>query len=224
MILQTPLIHVFPFEKGVVTSIPPYDAAVLNSDDVVALVRDPEAVRRAAADDVVVRRGAWAGGGDDVEKFLRWVVADLGRCSSVVVEHAEFGMYGSGYASYVDVFLSWRDGSGRVMEGERTEIRGFALALCRLAPVAALFGDVGISRSANGSSSRYLPTLELVRDNPVPGWEKACREVTGVLDRHGITVLDSTVLHTPVDPTISVETNLAAPPYTVFDAWFHWMD
>ncbi|MEY7974214.1 hypothetical protein AB8O38_19665 [Saccharomonospora xinjiangensis] len=197
---------------------------MLNDDDVVSLVQDSEVVRHAAADQVVSRRGAWAGSKDDIEGLLRRVVADIDRCRSVVVEKAEFDMYGSGYASYADVFLSWRDGSGRVTKGKGFETRGFAIALCRLAPVAALFGDVMISRSANGSAYRYMPTLELIADNPVPGWEKPCWEVTRVLGRHGITVLNPAILQRPIDPAVTVETNLADPPFTVFDAWFHWMD
>lgn len=134
-------------------------------------------------------------------------------------------MYGSGYASYVDVFLTWRDGSARRSDGGETWIQGIALGLCRLAPIATLFADALVSRSEDGSGSSYLPDVAMVAGNPIPGWEQPCREVTQVLDRHGITLLHPVLLSEQIDANVNVETNLAdRPPYSVFDAWFHWMD
>uniref|UniRef100_UPI00197E7E3F hypothetical protein n=1 Tax=Thermoactinospora rubra TaxID=1088767 RepID=UPI00197E7E3F len=78
-----------------------------------SLATDPEALRNAVNDMPASTAGAWAGGKASVEGFLKWVVADLDRMPSLSVHHAEFRHYGSGYASYVHVFLTKRDGSMR---------------------------------------------------------------------------------------------------------------
>ncbi|WP_169983229.1 hypothetical protein [Microbispora sp. H10836] len=67
-----------------------------------ALLLDRDAQIRASRDELVGREGAWAGGTEAAEGYLRRVVADLNRVPELVVEHAEFGHYGSGYASFVD--------------------------------------------------------------------------------------------------------------------------
>ncbi|WP_307849384.1 hypothetical protein [Qaidamihabitans albus] len=181
-------------------------------------------LRAAANDEIAIPEGAWAGSAEAVEGLLRWVVADLDRCPSVVVERSEFDMYGSGYASFVDVLLTWRDGSARVADDNMTRVRGLAVGLCRLAPIAALFADVDIAFCATSGAS-YLPSLETAASNPVTGWEDACRDIVQVLDRHGILLLDRETLSTSIDPALTVETVLTdRPPYTIFDAWFHWMD
>ncbi|GAA3160005.1 hypothetical protein [Nonomuraea salmonea] len=42
--------------------------------------------------------------------------------------------------------------------------------------------------------------------------------------RHGSTLLDPATLGRPLPAGLRVETFLGSPPYTVFDAWFHWTD
>lgn len=56
---------------------------------------------------------------EKVEGFLKSVVADLARSRLVEIE-AEFGHYGSGYASYVDVLASRKDGDGIKEDSEGT--------------------------------------------------------------------------------------------------------
>ncbi|MFE0148078.1 hypothetical protein ACFWY5_13105 [Nonomuraea sp. NPDC059007] len=171
---------------------------------------DLAALQKAVKDEPACTAGAWGGGVAAVEGFLRRVVADIGRLPHVRVPHAEFRNYGSGYASYVDVFVARRAGP---------DIEGLGLALCRLAPFAALF-EPGI----RSSSFREMPQLGRVADCDVPGWKEECRELRHILDQHGIALLDSQTLALPLDPRLRVETFLGDPPYRVFDAWFHWID
>ncbi|MEV5888637.1 hypothetical protein [Nonomuraea fuscirosea] len=168
--------------------------------------------------------GAWAGGAASVEGFLRWVVADLDRMPALRVHHAEFGNYGSGYASYVDVFVTGRDGSARRSENGWTEVEGLPLALCRLAPVATLLKPGTQSSGPNGAGGRGLPQLSLVTDDAPPGWAEEYRQIRQVLDRHDLDLLDAQLLGLPLEGGLHVETVLGDPPYTVFDAWFHWAD
>ena len=111
---------------------------------------NPEAVRRATRDEIVAITGAWADGEQAVEGFLRRVVADLHRQPSTVVEHAEFGNYGSGYASFAEVFITSRDGTRRRTD---SDVDGLSLCLCRLAPFAVLSGFPS-SRSSVGLRAR----------------------------------------------------------------------
>ncbi|MEU7744961.1 hypothetical protein [Nonomuraea sp. NPDC049158] len=66
--------------------------------------------------------------------------------------------------------------------------------------------------------------LSLVTDAAPPGWEEEFRQIGQALDRHDVALLGSQVLSLPLEAGLRVETNLGSPPYSVFDAWFHWMD
>ncbi|XVQ83029.1 hypothetical protein ACQP2K_29870 [Microbispora siamensis] len=107
--------------------------------DVEALLLDADSQIRASQDESACGEGAWAGGAEALEGYLRQVVADLDRVPGLVVEHAEFEHYGSGYASFVDVFLTRRDGSTRRVDPDGyTTVAGFSVELCRLAPIACI--------------------------------------------------------------------------------------
>ncbi|WP_344838568.1 hypothetical protein [Nonomuraea dietziae] len=69
-----------------------------------------------------------------------------------------------------------------------------------------------------------LPDLSSVTDTALPGWEEEYRQIGQVLDRHDIALLGSQVLSLPLEAGLRVETVLGSVPYSVFDAWFHWMD
>ncbi|TDE60317.1 hypothetical protein E1295_00265 [Nonomuraea mesophila] len=188
------------------------------------IATDPVALRNAVNDQPAGAEGVWAGGRASVEGFLRWVVADLDRMPQLSVHHAEFGHYGSGYASYVDVLITKRDGSTRRSEGGWTHVEGLPLNLCRLAPLAALCRPRVHSAGPGGAGSSGLPVLSLVTDEAPPGWEQEYRQIRQVLDRHDITLLDSRTLGRRLEAGLVVDTILGDPPYTVFDAWFHWID
>ena len=188
------------------------------------LATDPVALGSAVVNAAASTAGAWAGGPAAVEGFLRWVVADLNRLPSLVIEHAEFRHYGSGYASYVDVFISKRDGSMRRSMDGTTEVEGLTLALCRLAPLAALFKHSWRSSGPGPAGGHSMPELSRMVDDDPPGWEQECRQIRRTLDEHGIALLDSRILGLPLNVRLQVETALGEPPYRVFDAWFHWTD
>ncbi|MEV1238528.1 hypothetical protein ACIBO2_44980 [Nonomuraea sp. NPDC050022] len=188
------------------------------------LATDPAALRSAANDQLASAEGAWAGGEVSVEGFLRRVIADLDRMPMLSVDYAEFRHYGSGYASYVEVLITKRDGSMCRSESGWTKVEGLPLTLCRLAPLAALFKPDIRSSRPDGAGSSGLPALSLVTDTAPPGWEEEFRQIGQALDRHDVALLGSQVLSLPLEAGLRVETNLGDPPYSVFDAWFHWMD
>ncbi|MFF4194112.1 hypothetical protein [Nonomuraea sp. NPDC001831] len=188
------------------------------------LATDPTALRNAVNDQLPGWAGAWASGATSVDGLLRWIVADLDRMPALSVHDAEFRHYGSGYASFVDVFITKRDGSMRQSENGWTNVEGLPLVLSRLAPLAALFKPDIQASGPSGAGSRGMPELSLVTDTALPSWEEEYRQIHQVLDRHDIALLDSQVLSLPLEAELRPETVLGRPPYRVFDAWFHWMD
>lgn len=188
------------------------------------LATNPVALESAVSDELASTAGAWTGGPTAVEGFLRRVVADLNRLPALIVEHAEFRHYGSGYASYVDVFMTKRDGSMRRSANGRTDVEGLTLALCRLAPLAVLLKHSWRSSGPGAAGGHSMPELLRVVDIDLPEWAEECRQIRQMLDGHGIALLGLQVLGLPLDARLRVETALGDPPYCVFDAWFHWMD
>lgn len=191
-------------------------------------VTDPEAIRRAVRGELIATAGGHPGDANAVDGMLKRIVADLDRAAAIVVEHAEFDHYGSGYASFVDVSLTSRDGSRRRVHDHYTEVACLPVCLCRLAPLATLHRPGTRGRSRDGTRGHsYMPDLSTATAVPVAGWEQECRQAAGILERHGIELLSPDVLARPIDPAVRVETNLALgdpPPFTVFDAWFYWND
>ncbi|WP_030455468.1 hypothetical protein [Herbidospora cretacea] len=194
--------------------------------DVEALLLDPDSQIRASQDESACGEGAWAGGAEAVEGYLRQVVADLNRVRGLVVEHAEFAHYGSGYASFVVVFLTRRDGSARRVDPDgRETVHGLSVALCRLAPIACILSPGERSHHPDGHGHHSMPWLDAVTDMPIPGWEEGCAQVSRVLERHGIALVGPRLLSRPALPHVKIDTNLGdGPRNSIFDVWFHWLD
>ena len=108
------------------------------------------------------------GSEQDIEEYLHDVVTDLGNSKAVIVE-ADFTSYGSGYASFVDIFCSKEDGSSTrpfLGSGERTV--GIVVYVSRLVPVAA-YGPEERTRHAHGGSSTLLER-ETIGTTPPGDW------------------------------------------------------
>ncbi|GAA4568744.1 hypothetical protein GCM10023193_50950 [Planotetraspora kaengkrachanensis] len=191
------------------------------SADIEALLLDPDSQVRAAQSE-----GPWAGGSEAVESYLRRVVADLNRIPELVVEHAEFAHYDAGYASYVDVFLTRRDGSARHLEPDGyVTVEGFTVVLCRLAPIACVLSPGERSTHPDGRGTHSMPWLDAVTELPIPAWERGCEQISHVLDRHHIAIVGPHLLSRQALPHLTIDTNLGdGQPHSIFDVWFHWRD
>lgn len=88
------------------------------------------------------------GSEEDIEKYIKAIITDINN-SSIIQADADYSMYGSGYASYVDVFCYKKDGTSTVQKDGVYYISGILLYICRLAPVA-VFGKDEISRHSRG--------------------------------------------------------------------------
>jgi hypothetical protein len=163
-------------------------------------------------------------GGDEaaIEGFLRGVVSGLAR-SALVAAEADFGHYGSGYASYVDVFCPKRGGRSTTEANDVQWIDGLVIYLSRLAPVAAL-GPSQRTRHRTGGSSDYLDASK-VGLLPPGDWSAEANEVRAKLaENYGFTLLGQDELNRPLPFNADIATVLGDRPYRVFDAIFYWED
>lgn len=164
----------------------------------------------------------YEGGEAVIEKHLRKTVAGLARSSLIEVE-ADFGHYGSGYASYVDVFCPKRGGRSTTEADGIRRIDGLVIYLSRLAPLAA-FGAGQRTRHDKGGSMNYLDA-DQVGKAPPGDWTTVTAEVRTKLARYyGFTLLSQDELSRPLPFDAKIPTVISNRPYRVFDAVFYWED
>lgn len=162
--------------------------------------------------------------GDDarIEAYLRRVVAGLSRSKLIGVE-AKFDHYGSGYASYVDVFCYKRGGQSTTEKGGVLWVDGLTVYLCRLAPFASI-GRGERTKHDTGGSSDYLDPSK-VGECPPGDWSREVSEVrTKLVEHYGFTLPSQDELRQRLPFETRIPTVLADLPYSVFDALFHWED
>ncbi|MGI5205143.1 hypothetical protein ACQEU6_26640 [Spirillospora sp. CA-108201] len=160
----------------------------------------------------------------DVDRFLRRRVAELNRLPLVVVEYAELDHYGSGYASYVDVFATKRDGSTRQDDEDGgVSVECLNVLLCRLAPIACLLQPDSRWQTPDSSCS-ISPNIDRVIAAPDQSWTDEFHQIRDLLDQRGISLIGPDLLTRSLPEGLEVRSNLANSTQTIFDAWFHWLD
>lgn len=187
----------------------------------------------------------YAGGSKrDIAKHLKKVVSKLKRLPGVAVE-AEFRHYGSGYASYVDVFCYPRNGSSQQKRDGVLHIVGLSVYLSRLAPLAVLgSGEKTRFKSGGGYSfleastvtSILLALFPRVRGGcsflaastvdsvPDGDWLGFVQGIRTKINDCGFTFLDRETVLQPLPFEADIPTILSEPPYNNFDAVFYWED
>jgi hypothetical protein len=160
--------------------------------------------------------GESAGGSKSAVKNV-W--HDLEQSKQIAVESEG---YGSGYASYLDIFCYKSDRSSSRVAGLSTTIDGIALYLCKLAPVAVM-GAMTKTKSKNGGSSSFLRPDDL---NKLPSgdWNSVVAEIELKLEKQNFVLLEPQVLQQTIPFEAQIPTILGDPPYQIFDAFFHWED
>lgn len=175
--------------------------------------------------------------------LTRQVVQALRGLEGVEI-HAEPTHYGSGGASYRDVFIykssDARDLSATVELNSNVEVPGIALYLCELAPIATWSGQhrafrvsaapVGAPHCLEISSFGFLLPSPLLQP-PAGDWESIIAGIEGILRRNGFAVLGSAELDKPLPFTAEIGTLLpeytpgrSADRFLIFDAVFYWED
>jgi hypothetical protein len=155
-----------------------------------------------------------------IKGHIKATVHDLEQSKNLVIETED--SYGSGYASYIDVFCCKSGGRLSTTESGRTTIDGIAIYLCKLAPVAVM-GAMEKTRSKGSGSYGFLHAEDL-NTFPPGNWLEVDIEIRQKLEKHGFEILGPRELKKTMPFTARIDTNIGDPPYTIFDAFFHWMD
>ncbi|MFC4632493.1 hypothetical protein ACFO3O_01135 [Dokdonia ponticola] len=164
------------------------------------------------------------------DEYLKQIVGRLKDIKSIQVE-ADFNHYGSGFSSYVHLYLSKTDKSDTKIsqDGElRTgETNGLMMYLCRMAPFS-VYGEGTWHKTFNkdkgqSGSSHYIEP-EDIGTTPESDWGIELNEIQNILNQYGISVLTKVELDKKLEFKISIPTILSEPPFKVFDCLFYWED
>lgn len=156
-----------------------------------------------------------------IDNYISKVVGSLATIRSVKYE-AIFDSYGSGFASYVDVFCWKRDGSSSEKREGIVWIDGIRIYICRLAPVAVI-GKGQVTRHALGGSRNYIES-STINVFPSGDWKQEINDLRNILDSYFFTELEPEYLNQPLPFETEIRTILASKQYKVFDALFYWED
>lgn len=156
-----------------------------------------------------------------IENRLRRMVESIAKATRSEV-HAEFGHYGSGYASFVEAFLSQDNEAFHVPWQSGRAVTGVWLALSRLSRVFCVGSGIR-TWGDDGSSSSSMPCLEDVDDFREPHLMAFAHRLISVPELTVWRRLTTFELASQLPAGRFVHTNLG-DGHSVFDAVFHWED
>jgi hypothetical protein len=176
-----------------------------------------------------------------VEKYIQQLFQKMNTSDKIICA-GEFMHYGSGYASYVDLFCYKKDGSGdieeRYIEKDQItsiKIEGLTVYVSRLAPVAVIsrqqryksIREFGQKRDEYYSGFTFIEPNE-VMTNLNGFMEEEFEELTKKLKEAGYFILDKEYITKPLQFKTKIHTLLSIPDfgdtYKIFDAIFYWTD
>ncbi len=158
---------------------------------------------------------------NEIEKYLRDLYYKLNR-SGLIKCHGEFAHYGSGYASYIDLFCLKRN---EINPPENALGKlGIVVYISRLAPVAVFGYD---DRTETGFC--FLDPLHSDFGKlPDGDWDNEFLEIKSKIEAAGIHFLEKEYVEQPLAFTADIPTILTIPDmgdvYRNFDAFFYWED
>lgn len=128
--------------------------------------------------------------------------------------------YGSGYASYFDIFITKSDKSSTIDRGHYIEKKGITFYISRLAPIA-VYGKSVRTLHDNGGSYGFLD-CESIGTTPKGDWSREIEAVRQLLNIYKYAVLPSAEVSKQLWFETKIPTILDGE--TVFDALFYWED
>ncbi|WP_166244023.1 hypothetical protein [Paenibacillus turpanensis] len=153
--------------------------------------------------------------------YLKELVGRLER-SRLLTFEADFRSYGSGYASYVDVFCYKKDGSSTKNVNGTLWIDGISIYLCKHAPVA-IFGPNEKTKGSGHGSYGILSASD-VGEIPSGSWDVELKFIKEKLAEYKIEFLTKRVIKKQLPFETKIRTVLNEDGYKVFDALFYWED
>lgn len=167
-----------------------------------------------------------------IEAHIKRLYHRINRIPNVICE-AEWNHFGSGYASYVEVFCYRKEDVSVVCEknGQRDiEIRGVLLDVCRLAPVAIMGEDERYRSIRMKTNEELTGGFGTLLDGPRRLYvsEKLhplAEELKRVLKEYDYELLDAESVNSPLSFQTTIPTIFREPgKYIVMDAIFYWED
>jgi hypothetical protein len=165
-------------------------------------------------------RWPYKGGSEtDIDRHLRRAVETLQRDSQLECE-ADFDHYGSGYASYVDVFCRMlAEPATSNATAEAVSVDGLGVYLSRLTPFA-IYGRVQRSALSGGSFMSHIG-LDHLYSVP-PNWEGEAAKVRQILEEQGFEFPSREELVKPLGFDADIPT--VFDDRHVYGALFYWED
>lgn len=166
----------------------------------------------------------WATGDEQlVEGYLKAALAAVERTTQTKSK-VEWDHYGSGYASFVDVWLyrATPDFDAKRPLGYGEQHTGLVILLSRLSPYF-VFMEGEKHWHPHGASS-YLPEFSMVDRLETPAVRSLAGDVEVVLQGHGLVRALRAQLEEPLTTDIQVPTILTDKGFNQFDALFYWED
>ncbi len=128
--------------------------------------------------------------------------------------------YGSGYASYYDLFLTKRDKSVYSDKGGYTLIKGVTLYISRLAPVS-VFGYGERTRNRSGSSYGFLDASS-IGTLPDGDWSRELSKIKETINIYKYSLLSKSEVSKELWFNVAIPTILDSK--NIFDSLFYWAD
>ena len=164
------------------------------------------------------------------DQYLKQVIGRLNDIKTVQIE-ADFDHYGSGFSSYVHLYLSKKDKSDVSITQNGSlrmeETNGLMIYLCRLAPFSVYAKGTWHKTFNNdkwhSGGSHYIEP-EDIGSLPNTSWNLELIDIKNILNQYGITSLTREELDKKLEFEIKIPTILSDPPFRVFDCFFYWED
>ena len=163
------------------------------------------------------------GDGRLVEGHLKATLAAVER-STRTKSKVEWNHYGSGYASFIDVWLykTTPEFDAKRPVGHGEQHTGLVVLLSRLSPYFVFLEGEKHWHSRGASS--YLPEFNMVDRLETPAVKSLSDAVQAVLQSHGLVRALRSQLEEPLATKIRVPTILTDRGFNQFDALFYWED
>ncbi|WP_077601495.1 hypothetical protein [Oceanobacillus sojae] len=168
----------------------------------------------------------------EIEAHIRRLFYRLKRIPDVRLE-AEWNHFGSGYASFVEIFCYRKEDITVIKEknGERElEISGIIVDICRLAPVAIMGEDKRFKTIDIATNEELAGGFGSLLDDPRrvkvgKKFQTVERQLHQALEEFEYKNLDEAILKQPLTFKTKIATIYRKPrEYKVMDALFYWED
>ncbi len=168
---------------------------------------------------------------DTVEQYIEKIVNKIKQNPKLIVK-ADFNYYGSGFASYINIQISKKDGSDSTVTTKDNAItvstNGLLLYVCNLAPLWCYGSSRWTKTTENGAfksaSSDFLTSesINILKEDVL--WHDEVEAIKTLMSMYGYDLLTREKAQKKVPSDIEVATNFSDPPFEVFDCFFHWED